>query len=297
MEFDTDVDAYRAKRLDAYLLALHPDVSRAQLQRLIKDGKVSVDGEVQRKNGFMVKESMSVTVGFNFDDRPPVPTIEIPIIYEDETCVVVDKPEGLLTHSKGSFNPEASVASWLAGRPNFNFPPDAGVNQRAGVVHRLDRATTGVMICAKNPRALHHLQKQFQDRKAKKTYTARVAGVLEPPEALIDIPIERNPKQPQRFRVGQNGKPAQTNYTVLQTVVQGDTVDSIVELKPLTGRTHQLRVHLDYMKHPIVGDTFYEGRPAKRLFLHASALEITLPSGKRDTFVSAVPPIFYEENI
>lgn len=297
MELDSTAEAYQPRRLDAYLLTLHPDVSRAQLQRLIKDGKVTVNGEAQRKNGFMVKEAMSVEVGFNFEDRPPVPTINIPLVYEDETCVVIDKPQGLLTHSKGAFNPEASVASWLAGRPHFNFPADAGVNQRAGIVHRLDRATTGVMICAKNPLALQHLQKQFQDRKVKKTYVARIAGELEPPKALIDIPIERNPKQPQRFRPGQNGKPAQTHYEVLKAVAQNSDLDSIVELKPLTGRTHQLRVHLEYMKHPIIGDTFYNGRVANRLFLHASALEITLPNKKRSIFHSPVPMKFYEGNI
>ncbi len=296
MEFQSDDVSY-PMRLDSYLLLQQPAISRAQLQRLIKNGKVSVDNEIQTKNGFMVKESSVVNVDFDFAKPLTIPTIEIPVIYEDEACVVIDKPEGLLTHSKGAFNPEASVASWLSGRPHFDFPPDTGVNQRAGVVHRLDRATTGVMICAKNPTALKHLQKQFQDRKAKKTYIARVAGELTPPEALIDVPIERNPKMPQRFRPGQNGKPAQTNYKVLQTIAQNKAVDSIVELKPLTGRTHQLRVHLDYMKHPIVGDTFYNGRSANHLYLHAESLEITIPGGKRMTFHSPAPKEFYKESL
>ncbi len=297
MEPDNSANIYYPKRLDNYILALHPTVSRAQLQRLVKDGKVRVNNEIQTKNGFMVKESMKVLIDFDFDNRPDLPAIDITVLYEDKHCVVIEKPLGVLTHSKGAFNPEASVASWLSGRENFEFPPDAGINQRAGIVHRLDRATTGVMICAKNPEALKHLQKQFQDRKAKKTYTARIAGEIEPTEALIDIPIERNPKQPQRFRVGQNGKLAQTNYKVIQVIPNGKSVDSIIELKPLTGRTHQLRVHLAYMKHPIVGDTFYDGRRAKRLYLHASVLEITLLNSKRVIFNSVVPSDFYEENI
>lgn len=297
MEFDNSEESYQPKRLDNYLLEQHPSISRAQLQRLIKDGKVRVNNEVHTKNGFMVKAAMSVQIDFDFDDLPDLPKIEVDILYEDKDCVVIDKPIGVLTHSKGAFNPEASIASWLSDRPHFNFPDETGINQRAGIVHRLDRATTGIMICAKNPSALKHLQKQFQDRKAKKIYTARIAGQLNPAEALIDIPIERNPKQPQRFRVGQNGKPAQTSYKVIKTIKNDKNVDSIAELKPLTGRTHQLRVHLAYMKHPIIGDTFYEGRSAKRLFLHASELEITLPNSKRTIFKSAIPAEFYEENI
>ncbi|MGI9027774.1 MAG: RluA family pseudouridine synthase [Candidatus Saccharimonadales bacterium] len=287
---------YQRVRLDAYLQAEHPEVSRAQLQRLIKDNKVRVNGTIQHKNGFMLKEHETVTVDFDLS-KPPVPdVIDIPILYEDEDCVVITKPLGILSHSKGAFNPEGTVATWLASRPHYNFPREAG-NKRSGIVHRLDRATSGVMICAKNQAALTHLQKQFQDRKAKKTYCARIAGELDLVEALIDLPIERNPKQPQRFRIGQNGKASQTNYKVLKTVEQGQGTDSILELKPLTGRTHQLRVHLEYMKHPIVGDTFYEGRLAERLFLHASELEITLPNRSRQTFTSPVPDIFFKNNV
>jgi RluA family pseudouridine synthase len=202
----------------------------------------------------------------------------------------------MLTHSKGAFNNEATVASWLMERPGFDFPAaSSNDNPRQGIVHRLDRATSGVMICAKNPQGQRHLQKQFQDYKAKKTYVARVNGSVNPPEALIDLPIERNPKQPQRFRAGQNGKSSQTHYKVIDAVQRGNKTDSIIELKPKTGRTHQLRVHLQYMKHPIIGDTFYGGTPGKRLYLHACELEITLPGGERRTFNVPVPAVFYEE--
>src|SRR5690606_15653822 len=146
-----------------------------------------------------------------FDD------IDIPVIYEDDDCVVICKPLGILTHSKGMYNPEATVATWLSKRPQFNLVNDE-VNMRSGIVHRLDRATSGVMICAKNQEALTHLQKQFQHRKAKKTYTARITGGISPERALIDLPIERNPKMPQRFRVGQNGKSSQTMYEVIKSV-------------------------------------------------------------------------------
>ena len=211
--------------------------------------------------------------------------LELNVIYEDETVVVVDKPLGILVHSKGAYNPEATVASWLKDRPNFEFPAD---NDRAGIVHRLDRATSGVMICAKNKPTLGFLQKQFQNRKTKKTYIALVSGVPKQPHAIIDLPIERNPKKPQTFRVGANGKSAQTEYKVLKS----DTSKVMLELKPITGRTHQLRVHLNYIGCPIYGDILYGGKKADRLFLHAESLEITIPGGTRKIFETKVPAEF-----
>lgn len=283
-------------RLDHYLQQTYPEVSRALLQRIIKEGSVTVNKVPQVKAGFNVRDSDKVNVDFDFDAKPSLEHIELPILYEDDDCVVINKPLGVLTHSKGAYNPEATVASWLAERPDFSFAAEDD-NHRSGIVHRLDRATSGVMIAAKNQAALTHLQKQFQDRKAKKTYIARINGEVKPPEALIDLPIERNPKQPQRFRVGQNGKPSQTRYRTIATIDQKSKTDSLLELKPTTGRTHQLRVHLDYLGHPIVGDTFYHGRPADRLYLHAYELEITLPNKERRTFTAPIPDLFNQENI
>lgn len=283
-------------RLDVYLQNNYPEVSRAQLQRFVKNGLVTVNGAVQTKSGFVVKEDDIVTVNHDLEKPTTFDDIDIPVLYEDNDCVVIYKPLGILTHSKGTFNPEPTVATWLSKRPRFELPNN-DENMRGGIVHRLDRATSGVMICAKNQAALTHLQKQFQHRKAKKTYAARIAGTLKDNEALIDLPIERNPKQPQRFRVGQNGKPSQTVYRVTHTVEHKKGTDSVLELKPVTGRTHQLRVHLEYLGHPIIGDTFYDGRPAKRLFLHAHKLEITLPNKTRETFTADIPEEFYAENV
>lgn len=283
-------------RLDVHLQEEYPDVSRAQLQRLIKAGSVFVNGKSETKNGFKLREFDTVTLEYDFTAPIVFQHIEIPILYEDADCVVINKPLGTLTHSKGAFNPEPTVATWLAERPSFDLVND-DVNMRSGIVHRLDRATSGVMICAKNQEALTHLQKQFQDRKAKKTYAARIAGLIEPLRAMIDLPIERNPKQPQRFRVGHNGKPSQTEYEVIKTVDQKGDVDTILELKPTTGRTHQLRVHLEYLKRPIVGDVFYDGRVADRLYLHAHKLEITLPNKRRQTFEADIPEDFYKTDI
>jgi 23S rRNA pseudouridine1911/1915/1917 synthase len=278
-------------RLDVHLHNQHPGISRAVLQRFIKEGKVSVNDKVELKSSQPVNESDIVLLNINEIETIDDNEFKVTVLHEDESCVVIDKPEGMLTHSKGVFNPEVTVASWLAQRPHFDFTED-NINPRQGIVHRLDRATSGVMICAKNLAALKHLQKQFHDKKAKKTYIARVEGELKPTEALIDLPVERNPKSPQRFRVGQNGKSAQTGYKVEKSLKNND---SIVKLRPLTGRTHQLRVHLNYIKHPIVGDTFYGGRTADRLYLHANDLEITLPSKVRRTFSVDVPKSFYKE--
>ncbi len=134
------------------------------------------------------------------------------------------------------------------------------------------------------------LQKQFSERKVQKTYIAIVAGSPEPAQAVVDMPIERNPNRPQTFRVGPNGKPAVTEYHVVQESDQY----SMLELKPLTGRTHQLRVHLKQLGHPIIGDTLYEGQPSDRLYLHAKSLEISLPNNTREVFSSPLPNEFAE---
>lgn len=293
---ESDINQGTPARLDSYLLKINPQLNRSQIQKFIKNGKVTVDGEIVKKTGYIVKKpDLEIKIDLSELSQTPGEDIEMPILYEDDECVIINKPLGVLTHSKGAFNPEMTVASWLTSRPNFDFQENDDQNSRMGIVHRLDRATSGVMICAKNPDALRHLQKQFQDRKAKKSYIARIEGVISPEEAYIDLPIERNPKQPQRFRVGQNGKPSQTTYSTLKIIEKNDRKDSLLELKPQTGRTHQLRVHLDYMKHPIIGDTFYGGRNASRLFLHAHKLEITLPNRQRQTFTAEIPAEFLKE--
>lgn len=165
-------------------------------------------------------------------------------------------------------------------------------NNRAGIVHRLDRATSGVMICAKTPAALKYLQRQFAQRKTKKTYTAVIAGDIKPAEAIIDMPVERNPRAPATFRVGAQGKSAVTHY---KTAASNGRY-SLLELRPETGRTHQLRVHLAHQGHPILGDTLYGGEPAERMYLHAKQLEITIPKDhERKVFVAPVPAVFQEK--
>lgn len=272
------------ERLDQYVARQLPGVSRTFGARLIEQDRVLVNGRTQSKAGYKLRPADKVEILYDEAELGQIPDIELPVIYEDKNCVVIDKPAGVLSHSKGAFNPEATVATWLSEQVS-NLKGD-----RAGIVHRLDRLTSGVMICAKTPEAQSWLQKQFSERKAKKVYLAVVIGTPKNKEAVIDMPIERNPKKPQTFRVGSQGKPARTQYKVLKI---GDRL-SLLEMRPTTGRTHQLRVHLQHLGHPILGDTLYGGQPAERLFLHAAELEITLPNKQRKTFQSSVPPEFEE---
>lgn len=281
-----DVETKPKQRLDKELASRFPDVSRSILQSLIKDGKVSVNKVVVKDPSKKINSDDSIIV----DDsslKKNLPQIELDILYEDEDCVVINKPTGLLSHTKGAFSEEATVASWLAQHISTQ-----NKTNRDGIVHRLDRATSGVMICAKTEPALKWLQKQFSTRKVNKTYLAVVEGKLDPPEALIDMPIERNPKKPQTFRVGTNGKPAQTTYKTEEYIQASDHIFSLLKLMPKTGRTHQLRVHLKHLNHPIIGDALYGGLPADRLYLHALSLELTLPSKKKMTFSCGIPAEF-----
>jgi 23S rRNA pseudouridine1911/1915/1917 synthase len=279
----SNLEISRAQRLDQRVIELIPQLSRAFAVKLIEAGKVSVHDIPVTKAGYKLQASAAETVHVDYDlkEIENIPTIDLEVLYEDDDCVVINKPLGLLSHSKGLFNPEATVETWLRSRTKMT-------GARAGIVHRLDRATSGVMICAKTPPALTWLQKQFSKRNVKKTYIAIVKGTLEPDEAIIDMPIERNPKAPAMFRVGPNGKSAVTHYKV----IQHSEPYSLLELAPTTGRTHQLRVHLNKIGHPIVGDTFYDGEPAERLFLHAEKLEITLPNHERQTFTAPLPQEF-----
>lgn len=280
-----NLEISRAQRLDQKVVEMFPDLPRSHAVRLIEAGKVTVDGVVVGKAGYKLRGATEVTVDYDQKQLDEIGDIDLEILYEDADCLVLYKPLGVLTHSKGAFNPEATVASFVRKKIK-DFP-----GERAGIVHRLDRATSGVIICAKTPEALSFLQKQFSQRKVRKTYCAVVSGHMAQPHAIIDMPIERNPKKPQTFRVGSNGKASLTEFIVAARGVDRD----MLTLKPQTGRTHQLRVHLSNLGHPIVGDVLYGGEEADRLYLHAAELEITLPNRERKTFSVPVPESFKEK--
>lgn len=281
--------ATRGIRLDHYVVDHKPLLSRAFAVRLINEGKVLVSGN-QEKPGYKLRIDDVVTIDFDDSSLDVIPDIDLPVLYEDDNVMVIDKPSGVISHARGRYWDEASVASFVRSRVTNGqeWSEETGLPTRTGIVHRLDRATSGVMICAKNPETLKFLQKQFGDRTVRKTYCAIISGHLEPKEAVIDMPIERNPKLPSTFRVGPNGKPSVTSYQVLKSSEKYD----LVELTPKTGRTHQLRVHLKKMAHPIVGDVLYGGEVAERLCLHAASLTIVLPDGQEKTFTAPLPAIF-----
>lgn len=268
------------QRLDLELASRFPDISRSTWQKYIKAGYVSVDGEVELslKRDVLPTENIAV----NVPDATDFTAEELPIVYIDDNVIVINKPAGILTHSKGAMNDEFSVATFFARYCDYNKDTN-----RPGIIHRLDRDTSGVMIGARNEQTATLLQKQFADRKTKKTYIAITDGTPKQDEAKIDLPIARNPSAPSTFRVDAKGKVATTTYKV---VAKNDT-NALVRLQPRTGRTHQLRVHMAYLGTPIKGDRVY-GKESDRLYLHAKELEITIPQGDRRTFTAPVPVEF-----
>ncbi len=258
-------------RLDLMMAGIYKSYNRSTLQKFIKSGYVKVDGELVDKPNRKFAEGVKIelTVPEKLKNADLVPEV----IYEDNDVLVVNKPAGLLSEAKGEYCPERTLA-------DFGY-----------IVHRLDRDTSGVMILAKNEEVQKYLKKQFQARTVHKTYFAVVPGVLKLNEARIDLPLIRNLKRPTTFLVDANGKPSETFYKVEKS----NGKYSLVELKPTTGRTHQLRVHMNYLGHPIIGDIVYGGEEADRLYLHARELEITLPGGKRTVFTVDLPKEFLEK--
>ena len=256
-------------RLDLLAREIYKSYNRATLQKFIKEGYMKVDGEVVTKpNAQFVPGEVKLELVVpeelkNADVKPEV-------IYEDDDVLVVNKPSGLLSEAKGEYCPERTLA-------DFGY-----------VAHRLDRDTSGVMILAKSEEVQKFLKKQFQNRTVHKIYYAVVAGRPKLDEARIFLPILRNKKRPTTFLVDAGGREAETFYKVLKS----DGAYSLVELRPTTGRTHQLRVHMKYLGHPILGDPVYGEETAERLYLHAGSLEITLPGGVRKVFTADVPEEF-----
>ncbi len=262
-------------RLDHLLVQQHPEYNRSSLQTFIKSGFVFVNQKpIMKPNAKFLPDTkieLRVPESNKTSEHPPV-------IYEDNNVLVLNKPSGLLSMAKGEYCPETTLE-------------DYGL-----LVHRLDRDTSGVVILAKNPETQKMLRRQFQNRKTRKTYYAVTEGVPKLETALIDLPIARNLKRPTTFQVDQNGKSSQTTYRV----VDHNDHFALLELKPATGRTHQLRVHLKYLGTPILGDPVYNphGHSAPRLFLHAKDLEITIPGpagGERKIFSAPVPPEFFTQ--
>lgn len=286
-----NIEHQSKERLDVWLMKKYPDFSRAFLQKLCSDSKILVNASPQ-KSGYKLNGTEDIEILHDMaNSLAIVPDVDIPIIYEDNNVLVINKPAGVLSHGLSKFLGEPSVASFLKQKLLADISDNSqsyewkAEDLRFGIVHRLDRMTSGIMICAKNQTAMRHLQKQFHDRSVQKVYTAIVSGHLKHKEAILDLPLERNPKAPATWRVGANGKQATTHYKVIQ---ETDT-RSFVELYPKSGRTHQLRVHLAHTGHSIIGDYLYKGAKSDRMYLHAHKLSLNIPEFGDKTFVASIP--------
>jgi 23S rRNA pseudouridine1911/1915/1917 synthase len=273
-------------RLDKYVSLKCQELSRTRAQKLIEDGNITVNGQT-------AKPSFKLQMGDMVDITipPPLPSLLSPeaiplkIIYEDKDLLVVDKPAGLTVHPAPGHYSHTLVNALLAHIPDLA----SGEPTRPGIVHRLDKDTSGLIIVAKNETAHMKLADQFKNRTVTKVYRALVQGRLTPEEGIIEANIGRDPRDRKRMAVVTLGRQARTEYKVLQYLANY----TFMEVKPRTGRTHQIRVHLASIGFPVVGDATYGAKSAylSRQFLHAYKLGFKLPSNNEyRQFESPLPP-------
>ncbi len=280
------------QRLDRYLHAQMPAHSRAQLQEWIRDARVLVNG-TSTKPAYVLRGGERIEV--RPVERPPLraepEAIPLEVLYEDDDVIAINKPAGMVVHVGAGVRGGTMVNALLH---RFARLSDAGGELRPGIVHRLDRHTSGVLLVARNNVAHRHLARQFASREVEKVYLALAHGRFKEPRGVIDKPIARDPSKRIRMtaRLGY-GRPAWTEYRVLR---QSDKF-SFLEVRIGTGRTHQIRAHLAGIGHPVAGDRLYgaaakiEGRPPlHRYFLHAHRITFTQPStGRRVTVEAPLP--------
>lgn len=270
-------------RLDQYVADSVKGLSRSKANKLIKSGNILVNKALLTPD-YKVRKGDTVTVEVPLEPSVALRAENIPlkIVFEDEEILVIDKPFGLVVHPTAD-HPSGTlvnaVLSHLKEIDDDSFRP--------GIVHRLDKDTSGLIVVAKTQASLENLKNQFKGRFVEKRYTALVGGVVAKEKGTIQGKIDRHPKFKQKFIVSETGKEATTEYKVQRRFEKF----TLLELKPLTGRTHQLRVHLAHIGHPIIGDRLYGGRMLlPRQFLHASSLQIDHPqTGERLSFLSDLP--------
>jgi len=276
------------ERLDKAVVVIVPDLSRAVVQRLVKGGQVSVNGRVS-KPSYRVEVGDEVVVRVPAKRPPQVlpEQVELDVIYEDEHLLMINKPSGMVVHPAQGHESGTLVNAVLGYLPQIL---DVGGPERAGIVHRLDKDTSGLIIVAKSETVRNALQRQFKRRQVKKTYLALVEGHPEPRQGEIDAPIGRHKRQRKRMAIVRSGRDAYTAYRVIETFDN----HSLVELQPETGRTHQIRVHLAWLGYPAVGDRVYGRRKQQLLkhrhFLHARKLELTHPVTRAPLSLTAPLP-------
>jgi 23S rRNA pseudouridine1911/1915/1917 synthase len=278
-------------RLDKFVAERIPDLSRTYLQVLIDQGLVTVDEQVRRPS-FKMTPGQRVHVTLPEIEEVDIHPEDIPldILFEDRDVLVINKPAGLVVHPAPGHPSGTLVNAVLYHVPEIAI---AGSN-RPGIVHRLDKDTSGVMVIAKSDRAQQSLVIQWQTRSVVKEYVAVVAGIIEEEEATVDAPIGRDPANRQKMTTRRDGKDAVSHFFVQERLKDTTLTKILIE----TGRTHQIRVHLAFIRHPIVGDIIY-GTPKsrqiaervgmKRQFLHASRLQFALPDGNELAFTAPLP--------
>ena len=240
------------KRLDSYLSEIIPDFSRSKIQSFIKSGDIKINDTV-KKPSYILKEGDKIDFQIpqteSFGIKPQ--NIPLEIVYEDENMAVINKPSGMLTHPT-TIERENTLVNALLYKYGENLS-DINGEFRRGIIHRLDRNTSGLLIIAKNNKSHEFLAEQIKNREITKKYRAIVKGVIKEDEFEINEPIDRNPAQPHKMTVRQDGKPCKTIVKILERFKE----HSYVELTLITGRTHQIRVHMKYVNHPIYNDTLY----------------------------------------
>jgi 23S rRNA pseudouridine1911/1915/1917 synthase len=272
-------------RLDKYLTQVMPQFSRAHLQRLIEQGYILVNGQRAKASQKLSKRD-SLTV-----ELPPAPGHPLPelipltVIYEDEAIMVIDKPAGLTVHPAPGHPDHTLVNAILAHCPGLTASNEL---TRPGIVHRLDKDTSGLIVIAKSDFAREYLVAQFKSRTVNKRYLVLVKGKLSPEQGIIEAPIGRDPHRRRRMAIMESGKQATTQYQVRKYF---DNY-TLVEVSPITGRTHQIRIHLSAIGCPVVGDPTYGIKSAylDRQFVHAYRLGFRLPSSRQyQEFTSPLP--------
>jgi 23S rRNA pseudouridine1911/1915/1917 synthase len=281
-------DTERSERLDRFVTSRLADTSRSYVQRLIEYGEVTVNGAPARAS-YKVESGDEIVVRI-----PPPDTsralepeeIPIPIVYEDHDVLVFDKPAGLVVHPAPGHEHGTLVNALRWIRPDVGAPTD----ERPGLIHRLDKDTSGLIVVAKNEPARIALLRQWQQRNVVKEYVALVVGHLKEAEATVDAPIGRDPHNRKRMAVVAGGRPAVTHLRTRERFGGYSLLDVNIE----TGRTHQIRVHCAFIGHPVAGDTLYGGHARgldlKRQFLHARRLRFKLPSGQPIDLESPLAP-------
>lgn len=277
------------ERLDRFLADRLPDLSRVQVQRLIKTGLATVNDQ-PAKPAYRVEPGDRVVVRVPEASEPMIRPEPIPlqIVYEDDYLLAVDKPAGMVVHPAAGHTGGTLVNALLAYCPQV---ADVGGVDRAGIVHRLDKDTSGVLLVAKDPETHAVLQRQFKHRQVRKTYLALVEGRVYPKEGIVEAPVGRDRRARKRMAVTRTGRPAVTQYRAVEYFSD----HTLLQIRPHTGRTHQVRVHLAWLGYPVVGDRVYGRRRQTLLphrhFLHAQELVFTHPATKEKvTLTAPLPP-------